>query len=254
MCLVLFQLQSHPMYKLIVAANRDEFYGRPTETAHFWGKDPNILAGRDLLQNGTWLGITRLGRFAALTNYRDPEQTGVQKKSRGLLVRDFLSSGEEPEALLRSLDLQEYGGFNLIAGTPERLYYVNNIDGNISEVPKGVHGLSNHFLDSPWPKVTKGKNALSQLTATRSAVRTGSLFELLTDAEQADDSLLPSTGIGLDWERKLSPLFIRTPDYGTRSSTVITVDYDNRVSFIERTYKYGEFHQETEHSFQLEKR
>lgn len=241
MCLILFQYQQHPKYKLVVAANRDEFYGRPAEQAHFWEDHPDILAGRDLQQMGTWLGITRSGRFAALTNFRDPSLPETGKISRGALVKDFLASASQPDRFIRDLDPDDYTGFNVLLGDMHGLFYFSNLQQELIEVPPGTHGLSNHLLNTPWPKVVKGKDRLEQYLESATEVEPDALFELLRDAEQAADPHLPVSGVGLEFERILSPIFIKTPEYGTRSATVLLVDYDNHITFAERTYDKGEF-------------
>ncbi|MEC5423824.1 NRDE family protein [Virgibacillus sp. C22-A2] len=253
MCLINFHLNNHPNYKLIVAANRDEFYDRPTAPAQFWEDEPEILAGRDLLQKGTWLGITKRGRFAALTNFRDPDQMVTGKASRGEIVKNYLAGNTDPLNFLQSLknSKDNYTGFNVIVGNTEQLFHYNNIENEITEIPSGTHGLSNHSLNTPWPKVTKGKKRLSEYITDQEVIQTNVLFEIISDAEEAQDWNLPETGVSLDLERKLSPLFIKTPNYGTRSSTVLIVGHDDTVTFVERTYEAGELKKENEFSFHL---
>jgi len=252
MCLINFHFQEHPNYKLIVAANRDEFYKRPTASAHFWEDEPDLLAGRDLLQKGTWLGVTKHGRFAALTNYRDPAHMGIGKFSRGEIVRSYLTEDINSKVFLESLHKRKdnYTGFNLLVGNPDELFYYSNIQKEIIEVSAGIHGLSNHLLDTPWPKVTKGKQALKNYIMNQEKVKLDDLFSILSDEEIADDSELPKTGVSLEIERKLSPLFIKTPNYGTRSSSILTVDNDNNFTFAERTYELGELVKENQFTFQ----
>lgn len=253
MCLINFQFHEHPNYKLIVAANRDEFYGRPTAPAHFWEDEPDILAGRDLLQMGTWLGVTKQGRFAALTNFRDPAHMDAGKVSRGAIVRNYLAEDSSSEKFLESLHKEKdhYTGFNLLVGNPDELFYYSNIQGEILKVSAGTHGLSNHLLNTPWPKVTKGKHNLKTYVMGLEKVEVDALFTLLADEAIAEDANLPETGVGLDLERKLSPLFIKTPDYGTRSSSVLLVDNDNHFTFAERTYELGELTKENHFTFQI---
>lgn len=254
MCLINFQLQTHPKYKLIVAANRDEFYGRPTAPAQFWTDQPELLAGRDLLGMGTWLGITKSGRFAALTNYRDPSEKPEGKISRGEIVRNFLSGDMPAEEYLKELHLNKdkYNGFNLLVGTPDEIYYYSNVSGKIERVSPGTHGLSNHLLDTPWPKVVKGTNSLREYAGRHEDLEVESLFQILSNAEQATDEELPETGVGKDLERSLSSMFIKIPNYGTRCSTIVLVDHQNRVTFSERTYENGEFVEDRNFSFQYE--
>ncbi|SFB21519.1 Uncharacterized conserved protein, contains NRDE domain [Lentibacillus halodurans] len=254
MCLINFHFQDHPNYKLIIAANRDEFYKRPTAPAQFWKDSPDILAGRDLVGMGTWLGITKGGRIAALTNYRDPAQEQHNQKSRGHIVRNFLESGMAAADFFSRLQKEKdlYTGFNVIAGTPEQLFYYNNIQNVISLIHQGTHGLSNKFLNTAWPKVTKGKEKLAEYINQNAIIKTDPLFDIISDVEEAQDAHLPETGVGLDLERKLSPMFIQTPDYGTRSSTVLLVDRNNQVTFAERTYENATLENENRFTFKIE--
>lgn len=253
MCLINFHLQDHPQYKLVIAANRDELYNRPAAPAHFWEDEPTILAGRDLEQMGTWLGITKHGRFAALTNFRDPTQHRPNKRTRGEVITNFLTSRLSPEKYLRTIHKMrdEYNGFNVLVGNSDQLFYYNNLEAEIQEVPNGTHGLSNHLLNTPWPKVTKGKDQLRNYVMNHVHLDIEHLFTILANDGQAADHLLPSTGVGIVLERKLSPLFIKTPDYGTRCSTVILIDHNNRVTFAERTYQDGVFANDLTFSFQI---
>ena len=254
MCLVNFHFQDHPIYSLIVAANRDEFYERPTATAKFWEDEPSILAGRDLLQMGTWLGVTKDGRFAALTNYRDPKRVTGQF-SRGDIVRDFLAKNDSPQGFVQHLQKSKahYAGYNIIIGGAEQLLHYNNVLDEINEIPPGTHSLSNHTLNTPWPKVVQGKKQLSEyVQSCQGTINVDSLFDILINEAIAEDELLPQTGVGLEMERSLSPLFIKLPTYGTRSSTVLLIDKSNRVSFVERTYLNGEFHSEKRFSFTID--
>ncbi len=241
MCLIAFAYHCHPRYRLIVAANRDEFYRRPTAPAGFWPECPQLLAGRDLEQGGTWLGITRGGRFAALTNYRDPTAHKANARSRGGLVRDFLCDGQEPEVYLRQAFAagREYNGFNLLIGEGDKLWYWSNRGAAPAEVTPGIHGLSNHLLNTPWPKVAKAKDGMAACLTGPDEALPARLFALLADDASAPDAALPDTGVGLEWERTLSPIFIASPDYGTRSSTVILAGYDGQVWFCEKSWPGG---------------
>ncbi|MDN7244518.1 NRDE family protein [Planococcus shenhongbingii] len=252
MCLVNFQYKDHPKYKLVLAANRDEFYNRPTEPAHFWKDAPALLAGRDLMQMGTWLGVAKNGRIAALTNFRDPSMPEANKISRGAIVRDFLTSDMEPQLFLESLIPENYTGFNILVGDADHLYYYNNIENCITEIEPGIHGLSNHLLNTPWPKVIKGKNYLERYLSEHEEVAVDDLFSFLADSEQADDSALPETGIGIEFERMLSSMFIKTPEYGTRSATVVLIDNNNHVTFVERVYEKGLFKEQNVFEFDVE--
>ncbi|WP_010650270.1 NRDE family protein [Oceanobacillus massiliensis] len=253
MCLINFQLNDHPKYKLIIAANRDEFYNRPTAAAAFWNDSPEILAGRDLLQMGTWLGITKTGRIAALTNYRNPDLEEPGKYSRGEIITNYLISNQSPEAYLNALRAKrgDYSGFNLIVGNSEALFYYNNMEDKFDLIPNGTHALSNHFLNTPWPKVVKGRTMLREYSNSHDTVEIEKLFEIVADAEEAGDNDLPQTGITLDLERKLSPLFIQTPDYGTRTSTILLIDKNDQVTFVERTWDKGIFDRDRHFTFPL---
>ena len=233
MCLVLVVWRVHPMYPCLVAANRDEFHARPTARAEWWPDRPEILAGRDLEAGGTWLGITRSGRFAALTNYRDPEQRRVGTPSRGALVTSILESGAsvaEGLSYLRDVGAN-YNGFNLIFSDGERLGIYESMLGSGRELGPGIYGLSNHLLDTPWPKVQIAKTRLQ--AALLGLTGTAPLLELLRDDRPASDAELPRTGVSLEWERLLSSAFVRGPDYGTRCSTIIRIDVRGRAYFEE---------------------
>jgi uncharacterized protein with NRDE domain len=255
MCLILIALDSHPDFGLIVAANRDEFYDRPSAAAGFWADAPWILGGRDLKAGGTWLGVDRRGRFAAVTNFRQGEREPAAPRSRGHLVSDYLTSGFDPRAHLERVqrDASLYNGFNLIAGDRRELFYFSNREGRARALGPGVYGLSNHLLDTPWPKVTSGKSALSALRISDPSELIPNLFALLSDRSQAADHLLPQTGVREDWERLLSSAFIASSDYGTRSSTVLLVGRDGGVVFVERNFTTGSApHEQVRYEFELE--
>ncbi len=240
MCLILFAWKVHEEFPLILAANRDEFYERPTAPAAFWDGAPRLLAGRDLQEGGTWLGITRRGKLAALTNYRDPASLKSNVPSRGHLVSDYLRGRQTPENYLRRIKPRaaQYNGFNLLVGDDSELFCFSNRDGLQKPAP-GIHGMSNHLLDTPWPKVERGKRALNDLITGGKAPSPEALLDLLADRSRPPDGRLPVTGVGLEWERILSPLFIESPIYGTRSSTVLTIDRRGHVTFIERVFNGG---------------
>ena len=237
MCLILFAWKTHPAYPLILAANRDEFTERPSAPAAFWDDAPDLLAGRDLKAGGTWLGITRSGRLAAVTNYRDPASLKKEAPSRGQLVSDYLRGGESPEEYLQRLAPRagRYNGFSLLVGDRSKLLCYSN-RGEMVRPEPGIHGMSNRLLDTPWPKVAEGKKALSALLQAEKGVPPEALFSLLADRTPPPDDRLPDTGVGLAWERLLSPLFIESPAYGTRSSTVLLIDRNGGVNFIERVF------------------
>ena len=238
MCLLLLAHKVHPNYPLVLAANRDEKYRRPTAYAAFWQDYPHIYGGRDLEQGGTWLAITRSGRLAAVTNFRDGYAAKNGTRSRGELVRNFLRGSQQaPDYINRvSREAHAYNGFNLLAGDLDDLYYFSNRGNHVTAIPPGIHGLSNHLLNTPWPKVERGKKILAELLQQDTQELIEGLFAVLADRAVAHDDALPDTGVGLSRERVLSPAFISSPTYGTRSSTVVLADNQGRVVFVERTF------------------
>jgi uncharacterized protein with NRDE domain len=238
MCLILLAYDAHPLYRLILAANRDEFFSRPAAPAFFWEDAPQLLAGRDLKEGGTWLGLTRSGRIAAITNYRDPRSERKDAPSRGGLVSGFLRGAMAVEDYLAFLRREgvAYNGFNLIFGDMKRLCWFSNRGGDPQFLQPGIHGISNHLLDTPWPKVSHGKEAVERLVVMGKSIEPEALFAILADRTVAPDPLLPETGVGIELERLLSPLFISAPTYGTRSSTVLLIDREGEVTFIERSF------------------
>lgn len=230
MCLIALAYNAHPRFPLIVAANRDEFRDRPVEPACFWREAPQLLAGRDLQAGGTWMGISLAGRFAAITNYRDLRRGATNGPSRGLLVREAL------EGSISTDGTERYEGFNLIHGNLDALHYHNNIQPAEELLAPGVHGLSNHFLNTPWPKVERAKEAMRKLLADRDEMLVKGLFELLADGEPAPEEHLPDTGLPRDLERAVSSIHIGGEGYGTRCSTVLLVSSDGRVRFEERSF------------------
>ena len=208
----------------MVAANRAEWRERPTEPAPWWPDHPAIFAGRDLRAGGTWMGITRSGRFAAVTNFRDPSDKRSTARSRGELVSEFLLSSETPAAFFSRLAARAFAfnGFNLLAGDRASLWYFGSREAVAREVPPGIHGLSNHLLDEPWPKVIQGREAMA--AALLQADPAPALEAFLGDTTAVDDARLPKTGVGIEWERRLSPPMITGDDYGTRCSTTILLD------------------------------
>jgi uncharacterized protein with NRDE domain len=233
MCLVLIAWRGDVEYPCVIAANRDELHSRPTAAAQWWPSEPPILAGQDLKAGGTWLGLTRTGRFAALTNYRDPEQRREGTPSRGTLVASVLKSNDTVQQTLDYLrDVgASYNGFNLIFCDGERLAVYESVLGVGRVLGPGIYGLSNHLLDTPWPKVQTAKSRLS--TALSDLRNTDAALALLRDDELAPDDQLPRTGVGLQWERLLSSAFVRAPDYGTRCSTLVRIDRRRRACFDE---------------------
>lgn len=243
MCLILFAYHHHPRYPLILAANRDEFYDRPTQALDFWPDQPEIAAGRDLKRMGTWLGISRHGRLAAVTNYREAGVQRPEARSRGRLVADFLVGRTAASDYLRRLHTNRrlYNGFNLIVGDARELYYYSNRGATPSPVQPGIHGLSNHLLDTHWPKVRDGKSMMAAILADNDAdIHRQRLLEVLEDHSVPPDDQLPDTGVDPQWERILSPIFITSTDYGTRCSSLLTVDTHGEVVFTEITWHPAE--------------
>jgi uncharacterized protein with NRDE domain len=252
---MLFAFQSHPDYKLILAGNRDEFYNRPTVPAGFWEDAPSLLAGRDLVAGGTWFGITRRGRFAGITNYRDPKSNKKDAPSRGQIVSRFLTGDDTPHSYLEELikGAERYNGFNLILGCNDEMFWYSNRGNVMRRLDPGIYGLSNHLLDTLWPKLVKGKAAFTGIISEATIPGPDKFFEILDDREPAPDKVLPDTGVGLEMERMLSPVFTSSPDYGTCSSTLLFIDRNDRVTFMERTFSKGSANGSTvRYDFQIE--
>ncbi|ODJ93868.1 hypothetical protein BB779_21835 [Pseudomonas viridiflava] len=234
MCLIVFAWRPSQAQPLIVAANRDEFYARPTRPLSQWEDMPSVYAGRDLEAGGTWMGIGALGRFAAVTNIRDPGQT-LGLRSRGELVAKFLAGEQSPEDYVAEMAARasEYTGFNLLAGDAVQLYYLSSTNPTPRLLGEGVYGLSNAGLNTPWPKLLKARAAL---TDQLDDPRPGPLLDLLKDPQPAADAELPETGVGLATEKLLSSVFIASPNYGTRASTVLIVNADGTRQMIEHSF------------------
>jgi uncharacterized protein with NRDE domain len=239
MCLILFAINHHPKYKFVLAANRDEFFNRPTLFARLWEGDHKIIGGRDVSSNGTWLGISESGKFLAITNYRDPGRENTNAKSRGSLSRDFLLNPQEVKSFVESVSENRniYNGFNVLLSDNgfRSITHYSNISDTAQNVVSGIHGLSNAFLDTPWQKVERGKQRLDQVLASPE-IHLSELIHLLKDQKDAPDALLPATGISFDLEKKLSPVFISMNGYGTRCSTAILVDQNDQLKFLEVSY------------------
>lgn len=239
MCLILFAIDSHPQYPLLVAANRDERYERPARTMQWWADAPQLLAGQDLEAGGTWLGMTRQGRFAAITNVREGVARESWQSSRGELTRDFLLGAASPAEFAAYAHAQgeRYAGFNLLVGDASGLYYCSNRGEAARRLGAGVYGLSNDALDTPWPKVVGGKVALRALLTA--APTPDALLNILTDTHQPDDAELPDTGIGLALERALASRFLAGERYGTCASTALRIDRAGHVDIAEQNFAAG---------------
>ena len=260
MCLILFAWNSHPDYSLVVAANRDEFYERDTEGISYWSEHPHLLAGRDradvLGSPGTWLGFTKSGKFAAVTNVRAPSEKNPDARTRGELSLMYLTSSSQPAAFIEenAKRFHLYNGFNFLMAdlsnpTNAEMHWVSNrmTMGNTLRPRKvfpyqplshGVYGLSNAMLDTPWPKVNHRVAAFAQVLAMDQGQLKGvdQYLKVLADTRYASDHELPSTGVSKEWEKALSPAFIKTPSYGTRSSTVLRVRKDGQFEMVERRF------------------
>ncbi len=253
MCLISMQLSQHTLYKLVLVANRDEQYDRPSLPAHFWPDHPDLLAGKDLSEHGTWLGITKQGRIAAVTNsYLTTTQESDKKMSRGNLVMDYLTGGTGPEDYLNQVRQQrtDYNGFNLIVGSRDSLHHYNNILNEISFIPTGNHAVSNATLDTPWPKVTRTKAAMAEL-ASSSPLDEEAIFRIMADRTPPPDDQLPDLPLDLPILRAVSANFIQTERYGTRSTTLILIDHSDQVTFVERSYLPDGTSSDVRFSFQL---
>lgn len=235
MCLVVIAWQQHEQYPLILAGNRDEFHARPTQDAHWWPDQPDILAGRDLQAGGTWLALHRNGRFATITNFRDAQHEPASFRSRGHLITEFVAGDESPVDYLESIDGERYAGFNLLAGDNESLAYSSNRDHGVRELGPGIYGLSNALLDSDWFKVHRAKSAMRQLL-DNDTVNETELLRLLEDRERAPAASVISERLGFETAHAISAPFIVLPDYGTRSSSAILRDNMGRSRFLERRF------------------
>lgn len=284
MCTLVLSYRQHPNFPLIVASNRDEFYHRPAARASFWADQPDLLAGRDLQNGGTWLGITRTGRFSTLTNVRDMQSIRTDAPSRGDLVLSTLInqspgldldsvsvSVSNPDSISDSISDQnqvqdqnpypealhaihasahQYNGFNLITGTIQQLYYYSNVHHRTEPLTPGTYVMSNAFLNTPWPKSVKTKTHFEALLR-ENRLDANDLFALMKDNETFPPELLPNTGLSKEMEIKLSSTFIHTEAYGTRCTTLLKIDSQGRVWFSEKTYEQGEDAGTTTHEFSI---
>lgn len=239
MCLIVFAYKMHADYPLIFAGNRDEFFGRPTEDARIWKTEPAIVAGRDLRAGGTWAGINENGRFSAITNFRDIKNLKLKAPSRGDIVKDSLLTPEPTGVFMEKLKEKSslFNGFNLLSGTSDHLYWLNSVRQEVVELEPGIYGLSNAFLDTPWPKVTATKQAF-ELVFYDNLLDPDPYFKILLDPSTYNHNL-PDTGLPPEVEKAVSAAFIRTPDYGTRCSTFIRIHRDGRILYEERNYDNG---------------
>ena len=236
MCLICLAYRTVPDFPLVLIANRDEFLARPSEPLSWSGSSGTVLAGRDLAGGGNWLGLSTSGRLAALTNYRDPRRLKADAPSRGRIVMDFLQGNDCANNYWAKLAADQYNGFNLLTYDGRQLQYRSNRTGEARCLSPGIYGLSNHFLDTPWPKVVRIKRLFAEVMVDRRENYQEKLLTILTDDQIPPDHTLPDTGVGSAWEKILSPIFITSPTYGTRSSALVTIDSQGLATFVERTY------------------
>jgi len=239
MCLLVFARNSHPDYPLIVVANRDEFHRRPSQQLHWWPEYPSVLAGRDLDAGGTWMGVDTRGRWAAVTNYREGHKDSAPR-SRGELTANYLKGGLPPETYAASLSkvASAYAGFNLLVGDADQLCYFSNRKSGVEKIDDGIHTLSNHVLNTPWPKAELARLKLAHALRTP-RLEVEALFTVLADTQPFEDHELPVTGVGLELERTLSPPFIVGEEYGTCCTTVLMLDRAGDLVYAEQSFLPG---------------
>ncbi len=238
MCLAYFSYHQYDDLPLCILTNRDEYYERPSQKAHFWeSENLKILGGKDSKAGGSWFAVGCDGRWALVTNYRDPARVSSQTRSRGLLVSEYLQSNQSAAEYIYTQKNQShlYNGFNLLLGDATSLHYYSNITGQGMGLGPGLYGLSNHLLDTPWPKVKTGKKDFGQLLENHRPPEIQSAFAILQDRNTAPDEFLPNTGIDRQWEKILSARFIISPEYGTRATTLIYI-YQDKMFFSEQSY------------------
>lgn len=239
MCLIVFAYKMHADFPLILAGNRDEFYDRPTEDARIWNTEPAMAAGRDLKAGGTWAGINEHGRISVITNFRDIKSLKTNAPSRGHIVRDSLLTKEPVSVFMEALNKQapQFNGFNLLTGSADELYWLNSVTQEVIALEPGIYGLSNAYLDTPWPKVTFTKQAF-ELAFYDNLFDPDSYFNILLDPTTYSENL-PDTGLSPEIEKVVSAAFIQTPNYGTRCSTFIKIHKNGKMLFEERSYRPG---------------
>jgi uncharacterized protein with NRDE domain len=251
MCLVVVAFNTDPDTPLIVAANRDEFHERPAQAANWWADRPDILAGRDLQAGGTWLGASRNGRFATVTNFRDAQSKSGKFLSRGHLVTGFLNSSQAPVDYLRALKADAYAGFNLLLSDGSSLAYLSNRGARLQELPPGIYGLSNATLDTPWEKVERSKTRLKTLIDA-GGINDTNLLRLLLDRDKGPVSEVKSDRLPFALAHAITAPFIVTPDYGTRCSSIVRADRDGNWHFFERRFKAdGQREGDSQYSFSV---
>ena len=238
MCLVVFAWHAHPAHRLVLAANRDEFHGRPTKALQWWPDQPTILAGRDLQAGGTWLAASRAGRFATVTNYREGQPKRAGLESRGDLVTGFVASDTAAEDFTRQIDGDRFAGFSLLAATGNELWYVSNRGDGPRRLDPGVYGLSNAALDTPWSKLVRSRDRLSAMLDS-GAVDDATLIDVVADREPAPVADTGNDDLPFELARAVTAPFIVAPDYGTRCTTAVTWGYDGKLTVTERRFDAG---------------
>ena len=239
MCILFFAINQHPKYPVIICANRDEFHARPTQSMHWWPNNDllttEVLAGKDLQAGGTWLGLNKKGRFSALTNFRQPHLFDKKKQSRGELVLQALASDDNEivQQLIHSSD--RYNGFNLVFGQLNNLMCFDNVSQNPQVLDSGFHSLCNGALDDVWPKMALGQTKLANEIKDHT-LDIEQLFTLMKSKQQAETDQLPKTGVPLSWEQLLSSIFIISPEYGTRTTNIITLDNEGRICIYDQSH------------------
>lgn len=244
MCILFFAINQHSKYPVIICANRDEFHQRPTQMMHWWpetAKKNPLLAGRDLQAGGTWLGLNKQGRFSALTNYRQPQLFDKTKKSRGDLVINALKETDQAITSQLTKSAHNYNGFNLVFGQLNNLTCFDSRSQKLQRLTTGFHSLCNGALDDVWPKMARGQSQLAHaISDAQQSLPLDSLvdnlFTLMQNKQQADIDLLPNTGLSVDWEQRLSSIFIVSPEYGTRTTNIIVQDSEGNISVYDRSY------------------
>ncbi|MBL4900185.1 MAG: NRDE family protein [Colwellia sp.] len=244
MCILFFAIKQHPKYPVIICANRDEFHQRPTQAMHWWPKNNllaanvlanDVLAGKDLQAGGTWLGLNKQGRFSALTNFRQPDLIDQNKQSRGELVLQALAHQNEEMTKELAKSSSDYNGFNLVFGQLDKLVCFDSVSQKQQVLSAGFHSLCNGALDNIWPKMALGQATLAEAIKDHS-LDIAQLFKLMKNGQQAQTEHLPKTGVPLNWEQLLSSIFIISPEYGTRTTNIITLDNQGIISIYDQSY------------------
>lgn len=234
MCILFFAIKQHPKYPVIICANRDEFHQRPTQSMHWWPNN-TLLAGKDLQAGGTWLGLNKQGRFSALTNFRQPDLIDPNKQSRGDLVLTALAQQDEEIIQKLAGSSNDYNGFNLVFGQLDKLTCFDSVSQKQQVLDAGFHSLCNGALDDIWPKMALGQAKLAD-AINNDTLDIEQLFKLMKSSQQAEINHLPKTGLPLNWEQLLSSIFIISPEYGTRTTNIITLDNKGEVCIYDQSY------------------